>query len=756
MVETIPNPFRIRVETKETMKPFYTLSTLCLVWFSVHSCMNLETDSPKLERGVLNLSNHSFSKEPVIPLAGEWKFTPGQLDFQEGPNTIFVTIPDLPHWNSYNPNKTNTETGLGVGSYFFTIIPPKEPTILALDFNVVFSDCNIYQNGNLIGSVGNIYGDGDEFDRRPKQIVLLKTNDEPIHLTILFRNRFYQAGGIRFLPMLGKSEYLATARDNKIFEESLIVGGLFFLGLYQLGVFFTRGRIIGSLYFFLFCQIMALQILATGTRALFLILGENSSELVFRINFFSQYAGAISGLYYFYSLTREYLPSYIIHGVAGILLIPVCITIFGPIYTISYLHLYVLTALTSLLLIAIYLIMRYMKDKRYGYIYLGLSSILLIGCASNDIILSLLHKTQPMLLSYGILLFVFFQSLFLSKHISNEILTAELNLKAAKYQLVQSEKMSSLGVMVASVAHDINSPLSAVIAASEAIAERMTEHFRLLPETNPIPKETYPAFLSLVELALAQTESISTKEARQTKRDLGKYLESLGLADVETKADLFVSLGLREVPNDWIPVITNKNGAAFFLIGERVVSILQGTKTIRIAASRAIKIAESLKKFTHFDPKGEKQTIKLSDSLEMLLTIFESSLKHGIELTTDFEEIPPIECYPDELNQVWTNMIQNAIQSMNGKGTLKIKIGKKENNGKVYVFVSIEDSGLGIPKDIESKIFDPFFTTKPVGEGTGLGLYITKQVIEKHKGIIELETKPGKTVFTILLPQTTE
>lgn len=738
------------------MKVIFTLSILCFICIPISSCINIETDSPKLIRGVLDLSKHNFQSKPIVPLIGEWKFTPGRFDLAEGKDTILVTIPDNPHWNSYNPNQNGLATGFGIGSYLITIIPPKEPIPLSLDFNIVFSDCKIYQNGILIGSIGDIYGENAGFDRRPIQILLLPTNDNQVHLTILLRNRFYQAGGIRFLPLLGKSESLATTRDREIFDESLIVGGLFFLGLYQLGVYFTRGRIIGSLYFFLFCQIMALQILATGTRSLFLIMGEHSSELIFRVNFFSQYAGAVSGLYYFYSLTREYLPSYIIHGMSGIILIPVFITIFGPIYTISYLHLYVLTALTFLLAIAIYLIIRYIKDKRYGYIYLGLSSILLIGSAGNDIILSLLHITEPMLLSYGLLLFVFFQSIFLSKHISNEIITAELNLKAAKYQLIQSEKMSSLGVMVASVAHEINSPLSAVIASGTAIEERITEHFRLLPKTNPIPSDAFPVFLSLIDLALNQNDLFPTKETRQIKQELAKQIESLGMSEAENKADLFVSLGLREIPKDWVPILCGKDGGPFFVVAERVVSILQGTKTIRIAAHRAVKIAQSLKKFTHFDPKAEKQTIDLVDSIDMVLTIFESSLRQGIELTTNFEEIPPIECYPDELNQVWTNMIQNAIQSMNGKGKLKIKIGEKEIKSKPYVFVSIEDSGAGIPKDLETKIFDPFFTTKPIGEGTGLGLYITKQVVEKHNGMIELETKPGKTVFTIYLPGVSE
>lgn len=732
------------------------LPILCFVLLTSLFCYHLELEPPLLIKGTLDLSDYSFHKKPTLPLAGEWKFTPGKLHLMETGDTIFVTIPDTPHWNSYNPNHKDSEPGLGIGSYLITIIPPKEKTNLAIDFTLVFSDCAIFQNGIQIGSIGNIYGKNEDFDRRPKQINLLPANGEPIQLTILFRNRFYQAGGIRFLPILGDTESLANDRDKEIFEQSLVVGGLLFLGLYQLGVFFTRGRIIGSLYFFLFCLVMALQVLTTGARSLFLLVGENSSELIFRIDFFSQYAGAILGLLYFYSLTKEYIRSYFIYALIGIILFPIGITIFGSIYTISSLHLYVLMAVITLFSTAIYLIVRYIRDRRDGYIYLGLSAILLIGCASNDIILSLLHKTQPMLLAYGLLLFVFFQSLFLSKHIANEILTAELNLKSAQYQLVQSEKLSSLGVMVASVAHEINSPLSAVIASGEAIEEKISELFHYLPDSEPIPRDSFPIFLSIVDLALAQKESASTKETRQTKRNFTEYLESIGFKDAEKNADLFVSLGIKEIPEDWIQILKNKNGKAFFALADKVVSVLQGTKTIHLAANRAIKITQSLKEFTHFDPKGEKQIIQISRMMDIVLTILNNSLKQGIELTTEYEETPAIECYPDELNQVWINLIQNSIQSMNGKGKLKIKIGKTEIKNKHYVYVSIEDSGPGIPKEIQSKIFDPFFTTKPMGEGTGLGLYITKQVIEKHLGMIQLNTKPGETIFTVLLPDSND
>lgn len=142
----------------------------------------------------------------------------------------------------------------------------------------------------------------------------------------------------------------------------------------------------------------------------------------------------------------------------------------------------------------------------------------------------------------------------------------------------------------------------------------------------------------------------------------------------------------------------------------------------------------------------------MSDSLQQILTILQGSIKHGIELKTNFVNIPPIDCYPDELNQVWTNMIQNAIQSMNGKGKLTIEINQTILKNNQFAYVSIEDSGPGVPKDILDKIFDPFFTTKPIGQGTGLGLYISKQIIEKHKGIIDVKSQKGNTKFIVYLP----
>ncbi|WP_244279938.1 ATP-binding protein [Leptospira brenneri] len=699
----------------------------------------------------MNLENHSFQEEGILPLEGEWKFTPNKFTLSETQDTILVSIPDSPNWNSYN-RREDGKKGFGIGSYHLTINLPKEKIPLALDFDVIFSDCEVFQDQTKIGSLGSVGNANESIDIKPQLIYLLPSDKNQIQITVFVKNRFYRSGGIRIPPSLGIQKSLKTSREKDILKESIVIGGLFFLGFYQLGMHYTRKKIIGSLYFFFFCLIMSFQILTTGQKTLFLFFESNPSELVYRIDFFTQYASVILGIHYIHSLTKEYLSKQIIYISSGILIIPTIITIFGSVYLISSLHLYVLCVIIPILTVAIYLIFRYIRDKRSGFIYLGLSILLLVGFASHDITISLLGRTKPLLLNYGMLLFVFFQSIFLSKHISGEIVSAELKFKNASQQLIHSEKLSSLGVMVASVAHEINSPLSAVIMTSDSIRDSISTFFKELPYYEPIPKDCYPILVSLIDFSLSQVELLSGKEYRLQKQEISQTLQNLRIDESERMADLLVSLGLKNIPDEWASVFSEKRSDSLLVLAEKVVKILQDTNTIQIAANRAIKIAQALKNFTHFDPKEEKRTIHLADSIQNVIAVLAGYFKQGIQITTNFQQISPISCYPDELNQVWANLIQNAIQSMNGKGELKIEIGQTQKDGIIYVFVSIQDSGPGIPKEILDKIFDPFFTTKPVGQGTGLGLYISKQVIEKHNGIIEINSKPKNTKFTIFLP----
>jgi signal transduction histidine kinase len=138
----------------------------------------------------------------------------------------------------------------------------------------------------------------------------------------------------------------------------------------------------------------------------------------------------------------------------------------------------------------------------------------------------------------------------------------------------------------------------------------------------------------------------------------------------------------------------------------------------------------------------------LTEGIETILTLYQNQLKQGVEVIRNYRDLPPILCYPDELNQVWTNLIHNALQAMANRGTLILEVTQVAAQAQI----SITDSGSGIPPEIKSKIFEPFFTTKPPGEGSGLGLDIVKKIITKHGGQITVESQPGRTTFSVLLP----
>ena len=139
----------------------------------------------------------------------------------------------------------------------------------------------------------------------------------------------------------------------------------------------------------------------------------------------------------------------------------------------------------------------------------------------------------------------------------------------------------------------------------------------------------------------------------------------------------------------------------------------------------------------------------MQEGLETVLTLYNNQIKQSVELIKEYADLPPIRCYPDELNQVWTNILHNALQAMDYKGTLIVTISQQDNNA----VVAITDSGQGIPSEIKEQIFTPFFTTKAAGEGSGLGLDIVKKIIDKHDGKIEVDSQVEKgTTFSVWLP----
>ena len=170
---------------------------------------------------------------------------------------------------------------------------------------------------------------------------------------------------------------------------------------------------------------------------------------------------------------------------------------------------------------------------------------------------------------------------------------------------------------------------------------------------------------------------------------------------------------------------------------------------IGLGTGRIVELVKALKTYTFMD-QAPVQSVDLREGLDNTLIILHNKLKTGVTVVREYaDDLPVIEAYASELNQVWTNIIDNAIDAMDGEGTLIVRARQEDQ----WVVVEIEDDGPGIPEENQSKIFDPFFTTKGTGEGTGLGLNISRNlVVQKHRGQISVKSEPGSTCFSVRLP----
>lgn len=317
------------------------------------------------------------------------------------------------------------------------------------------------------------------------------------------------------------------------------------------------------------------------------------------------------------------------------------------------------------------------------------------------------------------------------------------DLKQSQQQLVESEKMAALGHLIAGVAHEINTPLGVVRASISNIMKSIDATLEALPETlKNLEGEQLALFLKLVK---KEIPLLTAREERKYRRQIIRLLEDQEIENADSIADTLVDLGVTEDVDDFLPLTTSD---LILQTAYDLSSLKRNAMSIESAVERSAKIVFALKKFAHRDHSGERIEADLIDSLETALTLYTNQLKHGIEVVKNFVQIPLVWCYPDELNQVWSNLIHNAVQAMKNKGTLEIAVSP--HNEKVLI--SITDSGPGIPQEIQPKIFNPFFTTKPAGEGSGLGLDICKRIIDKHFGEIGFNSAPGKTEFWILLP----
>ncbi len=320
----------------------------------------------------------------------------------------------------------------------------------------------------------------------------------------------------------------------------------------------------------------------------------------------------------------------------------------------------------------------------------------------------------------------------------------------------QTEKLMSLGKMSAGLAHELNNPASAMVRSAEALYNKIhmsPEKFKAVI-TMPITPEKTDQVNDILfkKIDQGRQQNRPLMEREDAFDELIDWLEDHGIEE-DDMAETFVEFNLTPQELDHIyEIIDERSLSAILWWIESTLSLELLVQELRESADRIAKLVQSIKAYSYMDRGASMESIDLLTGLDSTLTLLKFKLKKkNIQVERDYQEdLPSIQAFPAELNQLWTNLIVNAIDAMEQNGRLEVKAFKDRD----FVVVTITDNGVGIPEEHLSRIFEPFFTIKPMGEGTGIGLEISKRIVDRHKADIKVKSKPGATTFTIQFPGT--
>ena len=325
-------------------------------------------------------------------------------------------------------------------------------------------------------------------------------------------------------------------------------------------------------------------------------------------------------------------------------------------------------------------------------------------------------------------------------------------LKDSQEKLVRSEKMAALGQLIDGVSHELNTPLGAIQASAENLEigyhDSSKINYKLFQSISDEEASILNEFLAEV---ISDKESL--KELRKIKKEVISELKNREIPKAEDIVETLVSLGFLNFPIKYDVLWKSKNVDVILQYIEKEIGIYRKTHIISTSVKKTAKIVSALKSFSEDNTFHKKRKINILDTIESAITVYSNYIRKGIDLTKNFSLVSEIVCYPERLIQVWTHLLSNAIWAVSGQGKIIISVSQEIGESNIpEIIVTIEDNGYGIPPEIQEKVFEPFFTTKKAGEGAGLGLHISKQIITQHNGSISINSNLGKTIVTVRLP----
>ncbi|MFD0862653.1 ATP-binding protein [Sungkyunkwania multivorans] len=348
-------------------------------------------------------------------------------------------------------------------------------------------------------------------------------------------------------------------------------------------------------------------------------------------------------------------------------------------------------------------------------------------------------------------------SLITGNHELTEVLVHEMNnrIRNTTHMEVQNEKLIALGKLSAGLAHELNNPASAIVRSASLLQQHLTSlpaDFKKVIKIKTDDKVIDEINDFMFQKLSQKPSNLSILERSELEDELYDWFSECSLDDKYDLIPLLVDYQFDT--DDLLRVKDLLREEDFNPVLKWIIQNMTTQKTvdeIREASDRIETLIKSVKSYSYMDRNLDFQLLDIHEGIQNTLNVLNHKLiKVGHEVTTNFSnDVPKIKGLPGELNQIWTNLIDNAIDALPDEGGLLNITTEKTNN---FVSVYVTDNGHGIPEDIVNRIFEPFYTTKEMGQGTGLGLDIVLKIVKQHKGEIKVNSEPGETTFEVCLP----